>query len=353
MIVNSRSFVFQSPDPGASGGGQPASGGGQPAGGQPAGGQPAFADAASARTYLKDYVHDEGVLSGVKDEAVLPWATHVKGKLDQLGTQFPGNWREQVAGEDKVQLKTLETFASPKALFNSYAALRGKLSSGELRAVVPFPATGTDVEKAAWRQDNNVPARAEDYKFEPSKGRQLAEQDKEVVSEYQKAAFAQNMRPEHFQATLNWWFGERQRQRDAVRESDTEFQLTSEDELRSEWGQGYRENVNRIASFLDGAPKGVKEIIQGSRGPDGKPLGSHPSVLRWLVDMARQQNPAGIVLPGSGASMAKGVEDEIKTIEETMRKDRAKYNKDEGMQSRYRDLLGARERLKGGGRRAA
>ena len=58
------------------------------------------------------------------------------------------------------------------------------------------------------------------------------------------------------------------------------------------------------------------------------------------------QNPAGVVVPGSHADPSKGVDDEISTIEKTMRTNRSEYNRDEKMQARYRELLGAREKLK-------
>lgn len=346
-MIRGQRFFYQSPegDGGAPGGGAAA---GQQGGGQQqqGGQQGGFADANSARSFLaENLAGDAEFLKSVPDDKVMPWATRAKTKFEEMGKQFPGNWRDQIAGEDKNHLKTLETFASPKALYNSYAALRGKLSSGELKAVVPFPTTGTDVEKATWRKDNGIPETAEGYTVQLPKGGVLGEKDKVWVSEFQKAAHAVNMRPEHFQASVLWQLGERQRQTDAVRDADNEFKLNSEDELRAEWGQGYRENLNRLMGFLDTAPKGLKEIVMGARGPDGKPLGSHPAVLRWLVDLARQQNPSGVLLPGAGGNMAKSIGDEIATIEKTMRENRKAYNKDEAMQKRYRDLLDARDKL--------
>jgi hypothetical protein len=65
-----------------------------------------------------------------------------------------------------------------------------------------------------------------------------------------------------------------------------------------------------------------------------------------LVSLALIQNPAGVVVPGAHADPSKGVDDEISTIEKMMRTDRAAYNKDERTQARYRELLGAREKLK-------
>lgn len=348
-------FVYMAPEGdggaggGAPGGGAPApAGGGAPGGGAPV---PAFKDAGSARTFLTEYVHDPEVLKSVPDDKVVPWAGHVKSRVDQFGNQFPEKWRNLVAGDNAEHLKTLERFQSPKALYDSYAALRAKMSSGELKAVTPYPEKGDDAAKAAWRKDNGIPEKPTEYKFELGGGKALPDADKPVIEALQKHAHEANMRPEQFQATAHWLLGERRRRSEGMREKDAQFQLDSEDALRAEWGQGYRENVNRITAFLDGAPKGVKDTIMGARGPDGKPLGSHPQVLRWLTDLARQTNPAGVVLPGAGGNLASSIADEIASIEKFMKEDRSAYNKDEKKQARLRELYSAREKV--GTRKAA
>jgi hypothetical protein len=60
--------------------------------------------------------------------------------------------------------------------------------------------------------------------------------------------------------------------------------------------------------------------------------------------MAREINPAATVTESAGAT-GKGLEDEIREIEKFMREHRAEYYKDERMQARYVELLGAREKI--------
>jgi hypothetical protein len=86
--------------------------------------------------------------------------------------------------------------------------------------------------------------------------------------------------------------------------------------------------------------------VLDARMPDGKRIGDSPEVMKLLVSLALIQNPAGVVVPGAHADPAKGVDDEIGTIEKMMRTDRAAYNKDEKSQTRLRELYAAREKLK-------
>jgi hypothetical protein len=66
-------------------------------------------------------------------------------------------WREHLAaGDDKARAR-LERFQTPTDIFKSYRALEQRVSSGELKANLPFPDKGTDEEKAAWRKDAGIP----------------------------------------------------------------------------------------------------------------------------------------------------------------------------------------------------
>lgn len=343
-------YVYQYPDAGTGGAGGGAAAAAAAAGG--GGQQSAFADSASARTFLSEYVNDADFLKAVPDDKVIPWAGHVKSKVDGFGNQFPEKWRNLIAGDNAEHLKTLERFQSPKALYDSYGALRQKMSSGELRAVTAFPEKGTPEEQTAWRTANGIPDKYEAYEVKLGEGISIGDDDKPVIESMKKHAHASHMSPAHLNANIGWYLQEKQARAEARADKDGEFRATSEDALRAEWGTDYRGNVARIGALLDMAPKGLKEQISGARLADGTPLGNHPDVLRFFADLSRQINPAGVVLPGAGGNLSQSVDDEIKTIETTMRENRSKYDKDEKMQARLRELYGAREKL-GQGKKAA
>lgn len=111
--------------------------------------------------------------------------------------------------------------------------------------------------------------------------------------------------------------------------------------------------MNLVNSFLDNAPNGLKDKILTGRLSDGTPIGSDPDTLRWLLQLELERNPTGVVVPSSGAGIKQGVDDEIKTIEESMRKDRKAYDRDEKTQKRYRDLLEYRLNAEEKSRKAA
>ena len=318
-------------------------------GGGDKGGGASFADAAAGRTFLQEWVPDADLLKSVPDDKVLQFATHVKTRVDGFGKQFPETWRQLVAGDNAEHLKTLERFQSPKALYESYGALRAKMASGELRSITPFPEKGNDAEKTAWRAANGIPEAAEEYVkgLKLPNGIVVGEADKPLVDGFAKRAHERNIPPAAVNEAISFFLEEQSNRAAAASEAEAGRRMATEDALRAEWGADYRGNVARITALLDGAPKGVKEVILGARGPDGGMIANHPETLRWLVDIARQTNPAGIVLPGSGGNLAQSIDEEIKEIEKFMREDRTAYNKDEKKQGRLRDLYDARDRAKG------
>ena len=96
---------------------------------------------------------------------------------------------------------------------------------------------------------------------------------------------------------------------------------------------------NLINSMLDGAGQDVKASLFKGRLQDGTPIGSSPAILRWLLGLELQRNPARVITPNSGERMGETVSDEIAKIEKAMRDNRKAYDKDEKMQARYRELL--------------
>lgn len=332
----------------ASGAAAGAAAGGAQGGGQ----QAAFADAASARTFLSEYVHDGEFLKGIPDDKVIPWAAKTKGRVDEFGKQFPADWRKLVAGDNAEHLKTLDRFQSPKALYESYNTLRAKLSSGELKPVTAFPDKGTADEQTAWRVANGVPEKAEGYTFNVPKGVQLSDEDKGILTSLQQGAHAKHIPAAHAQAFADWMLTSRQAGIEQRAERDSALREQSEDAMRSEWGGDYKANRGRIGALLDTGPKGIRDMLGKARLADGSLLGDNPEWLRFFASVSRQLIPQGVVLT-EGADIGKSVDDEIASIEKTMRTDRKTYNKDEKMQGRYRELLGARDRLKGGAKQAA
>lgn len=256
-------------------------------------------------------------------------------------------WRQQIAGADEKELKILERFADPPTMWRSYRALQQRLSSGELKANVPFPEKGTDEDKAKWRTEAGIPDKPESYDLKWDDGFVIGEAEKPMVDAFLKTAHAKNLSPAMVKESVRWYFDSQEARVKELTETEAKYRQESEDVLRTEWGQDFRPNIDSVKALIGMAPKELQEQLMFARLADGKPLTSHPGALKFLAGLARQLNPVTTVIPGAdGANLASSIDDELAKINKVMRENRKAYNADQKMQERYRELLAAQERLK-------
>ncbi len=288
-----------------------------------------------------DGVVDDVVKSGTGDGDV------ADGEGDGDGSvSFPDNWRELIAKGDEKTLKQLGRYASPNEIWNKAKSLEQRMSSGELKSVTKFPDDGTDKEKTAWRTENGVPEESK-YDLTLPEGFVIGDADQPAIDSFMEFAHKNNMKTEDVSAAVNWYFNNQETQAEARSDIDAEFQTRNTDELRTEWGDQYRGNVNRINGLLDTAPKEVKEAIMGARRGDGNALASDAGVLRFLAQLAHEINPVTTLVPGSGANAMNALSDEIDALEIKMSDRQSDYWKGptaEKNQERYRKLVAAREK---------
>lgn len=251
------------------------------------------------------------------------------------------DWRLKIAGGDEKIAKTLERFATPKDIHNSWKALQQRLSTGELRSVLPKDAKPEDVAK--WRVENGIPEKPDAY--EMPEGLVVGETDKAGVNEFLTAMHGANATPAQVQAGLNAYYKIKEQSIAAMGEADVSHRDEVQDTLRAEWGAEYRGNVNSINAFLDMAPAGIKEKLLSARMPDGRAVANDPDMMRTLIAWAREVNPVGTVVPSGGDQMG-AIDTEIDKIRKVMREDRKAYDRDEKMQERFRQLLEARDKRK-------
>lgn len=260
-------------------------------------------------------------------------------------SNWPANWRELMSPDGK-HLKTLERHDSPRSVLDSYNALRQKMDSGELKMATPFPASGKPEEQAAWRKANGIPEAPGDYTKTFKEGLVIGDADKPFVDDFLTAAHANNAPPEVVNGMLDWYYSQQEKAMQVVEERDAQYLQKSEDALRSEWGGEYRTNINMIKGLVETMPEDVRDLFMNARLGDGTVLLNHPDMARWLALTSRQLNPVHTVVPGAGSNIAGAIDDEIASIEKVMKEDRSKYNANEQMQSRLRDLYEARARAR-------
>lgn len=238
-------------------------------------------------------------------------------------------------------LARLGRYASPEAAMQALIAAQNRISAGELKPVLGKNPTAEQVKE--YREAMGIPETADKYDLGEF-GKNISKEGLDLLL---AQAHATNQTPAQVQATLKAYQGVYKAAQDMRAETDGLAAQACEDALRAEWGPEFRRNTNLIHSLLDSnTSQPMKDKVLDARMPDGTRLGSSPEALKLLVSLALIQNPTGVVVPGSEANPLQGVEDEIGKIEKAMRTDRAAYNKDEKVQARYRELLGAREQMK-------
>ena len=272
----------------------------------------------------------------------------VKTDTKTVEPDWPSDWREKATGGDAKAMAKIAKYASPKALAEALLSAQDYIS--KTRSVAKLGKDATADQIKAYRESLGVPEAPDKYDL---KDMNLKEGDKPLLDAYLAKAHATNQTPEQVRAGIEAY---REMSTKMVEErlaKDASVTKEFEDLLRGEWGQEFRRNVNLVNSFLDNAPNGLKDKILTGRLSDGTPIGSDPDTLRWLLQLELERNPTGVVVPNSGAGIKQGVDDEIKQIEESMRKDRKAYDRDEKTQKRYRDLLEYRLNAEEKSRKAA
>lgn len=265
---------------------------------------------------------------------------------------WPDDWREKYAGADEKKLKQLQRYASPQAALDALFSAQQKIRSGEMKSALPENPTPEELTK--WRAENGIPESPDKYELNLPSGLVLGDDDKPVVDDFLKAAHEANMHPAQVAKALDWYFSKQEEVQRAQDEFDAETRAAGENALRAEFGGEYKANMQAVRDLLAGAPEGIKEQLLGGRLADGTPVGNSPDVIRWLVGIAREINPAATVVPGSGANAMQAMESELADIEKMMgdyNSDYWKGPKSAQLQARYDELVRAKQKY--GARQAA
>lgn len=263
---------------------------------------------------------------------------------------FPADWREKAAGDDKAALNELKRYASPIDAFKALRTLKAQISAGELKPPAkPLPDNATPEQVAAWRKEQGLPGAVEDYltNLKPGEGIVPGEADKPLLAAVADMAFKAN----YPQQTVNDFVGmyyKLQNQQAAQRaESDRDLEIASQQQLIAEMGQDFKPNMMACSSFWKEQPAGMADMVLGARTPEGRVLGNIPEIASWFSSLAREINPAATLLPAGGDTSASGVASRMAEIEKSMYIDGKPNPAYFGgpMEKEYRTLIDAQERM--------
>jgi hypothetical protein len=272
---------------------------------------------------------------------------------------WPDDWRDKMAdylaaGDDKAKakrLKQLERYVDPTALSAKAFELEAKLGAGGLTKIPGEDAT--DEERAAYHKAIGVPEDPKEYVDNLSlpEGMTLGEQDKALAGDFAQALHGAGAPQNVMDAAYNWYLRNEEARAAEVDRQDDENRTEAMNALKEEYGPALERNTNAISSLFAYAPGGsdmendaslFNRLLTG-RMADGTIIGDDPDMVKFMVSVAKEINPVATVVDDAGGT-GKGLDEEIKEIENTMRTDRRSYDKDEKMQARYRELLEAREK---------
>lgn len=258
---------------------------------------------------------------------------------------WPSDWRERASKGDEKLAARFGRYQSPDAALTALIAAQNRVAAGELKPVLGKNPTVEEVK--SYREALGIPEAHDKYQLDLGKEFKVADEDKSLIDIFLKAAHETYQTPAQVNAAVKAYYAANEQINEARAAKDIEFQQSSEDTLRAEWGEDFRKNINVIKGLLDRtAGEDLKNNFLGGRLADGTAIGSSPEALKFLMGLALIDNPAGTVVPNNGGNMQEGLAVEIEKIEKVMKENRKTYDKDEKMQERLRELYGAREKLK-------
>jgi hypothetical protein len=260
---------------------------------------------------------------------------------------WPENWRNLYAGDDSKKLARLERFTDPVKAFDALIEAQNKIRSGELAK--PLPANANEQERAEWRQANGIPEKPEGYFEKLPDGLVIGKDDQPLFTEFAKVMHDQNVPPAAVQSVVKWYYDLQDKQVASVAEADKQHTREAVDKLREQWGNDYRANMGQVSSLLDGLGGDLKNQFMDATLPDGRRLFNSPEFVTWMAGMAREINPASVLIPASGGDQIKSIEAELNTLKSKMANRNSDYWKGptaSKQQERYRQLIEAQQKLK-------
>ena len=272
------------------------------------------------------------------------------GEESETPQNWPTNWREVMAGGDQKKLGQLARYASPLNVYNSLRSLQGRLSAGDF--IRAKPDGKSEAAMKEWRATAGIPEKPEGYLQNLPDGLIIGKEDEEIAKTFLADMHAKDAPPAFVHNALQWYYSHQEKLAEAQYARDTETRQKTEDALHAEWGPEFRANLNSVHALVDlyGSDT-LKANLYGARLPNGEALGDNAEILQFLVSLAREINPRGIVTPGSGQPLGGAVQSEKAKIEASMAIPRRQsgpgdYWNNPEMQKRYSELLALEERQK-------
>lgn len=276
---------------GAMAAGDDDAGGGADAGGDAGAGN---ADAAPA---------DSKAVDASKDDQAAADAGDGGGGTDGGGGDAGGDkpaggddgasWRDGI--KDEKVLSFAKTFRTPAEMAEKAFGLRQKVST----AIVKPGKDAGDDEKAAYRKAMGIPDDAAGYSEVLSEELRSNEAGKDSRESFFKAAHEAEMSAAQVKSVLDWYIAEVEKSSGAVVQAAEKKAQAAIDEMKQEEGPEFDKNTQLAFRTFDAfGGDGLKEFLE-TKEIDGIPLGNHPALRKWAINVGLQMQEAK---PGIGLS---------------------------------------------------
>lgn len=273
---------------------------------------------------------------------------------------WPEDWRHQIAtrvsaGDKKAysrELKRLERISDPSGIYGMYREAESRLTSGNLTRVPGKDATPEEISQ--FHKALGIPEDPKEYvsSIKLANGAQIGDDDKVVIGELAEIAQKSGTRPTALNDIVNWYFSKQEQQAAAMDEADDAFEQQARQALKEEFGAAYKRKTNGIMSLFETAPGGTdpnndnalfNRLLSG-RMADGKIIGNDPDMVRFLVSLSHEINPATLVVDDT-TNAGQTIDTELEEIRAMRSTDKRKYYSNE-VQQREQELIAAQMKLR-------
>lgn len=267
-------------------------------------------------------------------------------EVKPVATEFPPDWREKMAGDDKGLLKRLERMKEPSDLLKAWRAMEVERDSG--RWAKKLPTHPTAEELVEYQKANGIPDKPEGYDDNLGNGFVWGEADKDALDHFKQFAHERNMTPAEVKRSLEWYPLYQEHIVNQLNENDLEHAGQAKIDFRSTWGAKEPANLNFLKNQFQEMKEGWKTIAM-ARGPDGRLLGNNPDIMKFFLEKFKNADPAAYDLPGNGSAPSQSLAEEKAAIKPLMANKKSEYwvgPKAPAMQARYREIIEHEERAK-------
>lgn len=269
-------------------------------------------DAGKAADPARGFLDDDGddVDVEAKPAAAAAKADPASDDDDKAG--LPENWRDIMSGGDDKALSRLKRYASPQNVVKALLAAEQKIRSGEYKRALSEDAT--DEEKAAWRKDNGIPDKPEDYKIPDVEGRKWDEADKPVINTFLQELHGANASQAVIDKMLATYAKVTAAQQEAAAEKDRADDLAIRDHMRDTYGNEFaptRKLMVRALGDPELFPGGLGNILKDARAADGTKLIAKAEFADWLANFSVDNYGAGAMVTGTGDATLNSREEEL------------------------------------------